>query len=577
MPNIVEIVETQLKVAGTSAYNNALSSVSRTAGMAGRAIDTLTSLVNPLSVALAGVGLGMTAHAVAEVNSQFEESQRLIAGIFTTMGMAGDFNQGLAQAAQTMDMITVAAARLPGEAEDYINVFQTGLTVVQQTFRGSTEEMTDFTNQYTAIMSTLGVHSAEAGFSLVRALASGRGQIDQQSMAFQRLLPFIQQATRGTQRQVTSIQQFNALTQQQRGEVLRATLAQEGLVAMLDDAGTSWNAQTGALASIVRMMGRMATSPLFDAMKDWLGQFNALFMDGEGQLTSFGATLTTIGSYISEVLVAGVNNLIEFIGPGVDALSELGKGLSDILSPIFAQLASVGSETTGFLDAFWPTVQVVTENVLAFIDAMRPIATILIDFGQYVFRAHVVIAQRLYPTFMELWYALTELWHSISDLLAPIAFLVTGTTEATMGLDFFILTIEIVVRGLTAMIEAITWFNRQFNIMSGGQATADFLRGQQGREEGIYAAMQRRAAEDAAKAESRRREAGRGGGAVPPPPGARPGTSVHQDFRHSRFDITQRFQEGFDPDRIAVAFADDVGRIGEQRLQSGLEPIFGVR
>lgn len=52
---------------------------------------------------------------------------------------------------------------------------------------------------------------------------------------------------------------------------------------------------------------------------------------------------------------------------------------------------------------------------------------------------------------------------------------------------------------------------------------------------------------------------------------------IVQDFRGSRFDITQKFAEGFDPDRIAVAFAQDVGNLGERRLQSGLAPAFTVR
>lgn len=41
------------------------------------------------------------------------------------------------------------------------------------------------------------------------------------------------------------------------------------------------------------------------------------------------------------------------------------------------------------------------------------------------------------------------------------------------------------------------------------------------------------------------------------------------DFRNSRFDIKQNFAEGFDPDRIAVAFASDLGRLGEMKTQSG--------
>ena len=48
----------------------------------------------------------------------------------------------------------------------------------------------------------------------------------------------------------------------------------------------------------------------------------------------------------------------------------------------------------------------------------------------------------------------------------------------------------------------------------------------------------------------------------------------HQDFRYSRFDITQKFAEGFDPDRIAAVFASDLEAMAEQRLDSGISPAF---
>lgn len=52
-----------------------------------------------------------------------------------------------------------------------------------------------------------------------------------------------------------------------------------------------------------------------------------------------------------------------------------------------------------------------------------------------------------------------------------------------------------------------------------------------------------------------------------PPPG-RPGRVVHQDFRNSRFTVDQKFAEGFDPDRVAIAFANDLAKIGDQRTTS---------
>jgi hypothetical protein len=55
----------------------------------------------------------------------------------------------------------------------------------------------------------------------------------------------------------------------------------------------------------------------------------------------------------------------------------------------------------------------------------------------------------------------------------------------------------------------------------------------------------------------------------PPPP--------VNDFRGSRFQIEQKFAEGFDPDRIAAAFSSDLATLGERRLQSGFTPIGAVR
>jgi hypothetical protein len=50
--------------------------------------------------------------------------------------------------------------------------------------------------------------------------------------------------------------------------------------------------------------------------------------------------------------------------------------------------------------------------------------------------------------------------------------------------------------------------------------------------------------------------------------------NVIQDFRGSHFDIEQKFEDGFDPDRIAVSFANDLGSLGERKMVSTLGPQF---
>ncbi len=72
---------------------------------------------------------------------------------------------------------------------------------------------------------------------------------------------------------------------------------------------------------------------------------------------------------------------------------------------------------------------------------------------------------------------------------------------------------------------------------------------------------------------------GGGGGGKAKRPKAAPAqrqTTIN-DFRFSKFDIKQEFAEGFDPDRIAVAFASDLGKLGEMRMQSAYAPLYSAR
>jgi hypothetical protein len=64
---------------------------------------------------------------------------------------------------------------------------------------------------------------------------------------------------------------------------------------------------------------------------------------------------------------------------------------------------------------------------------------------------------------------------------------------------------------------------------------------------------------------------------APAAPDARGGAHTVNDFRHSRFEIMQKFSEGFDPDRIAIAFTHDLERTADQRLSGQFEPAHAVR
>jgi hypothetical protein len=52
---------------------------------------------------------------------------------------------------------------------------------------------------------------------------------------------------------------------------------------------------------------------------------------------------------------------------------------------------------------------------------------------------------------------------------------------------------------------------------------------------------------------------------------------TYQDFRGSKFEITNNFPQGIDGGRVAVAFGDELAKLGERRLDSGLRPLYAFR
>lgn len=52
---------------------------------------------------------------------------------------------------------------------------------------------------------------------------------------------------------------------------------------------------------------------------------------------------------------------------------------------------------------------------------------------------------------------------------------------------------------------------------------------------------------------------------------------TYQDFRGSKFEINNNFPPGIDGGRVAVAFGDELARLGERRLDAGVRPLFSYR
>ncbi len=228
---------------------------------------------------------GFAIHEIAKIGSTFEQNQIQIAGFISGLSDGTkDFKQGMVDAQGVIQQITKDAAILPGEAQEYIDVFKAGLPFVQGAMPGgSLSDVTAFTNKLTAIGKTFGLDSGLIAREFDHMLSPGKGMASLRLPLFRQLMSFMPKMANGAR---VTAEAFNAMSAPARLKILSDTF--EKLQPMLDASANSFDAMWGAAVSAVKQMTRVATAPLFKGMKVALDQINAAFYDTTGKLTAFG-------------------------------------------------------------------------------------------------------------------------------------------------------------------------------------------------------------------------------------------------------------------------------------------------
>lgn len=609
-------------------------------------VSTLASGIMSLPSLLFAVGAALTSSGIAKLGDQFEQTQLQIAGFLSALGVTSNFNDGLVEADIVMEKIRVAAARLPGEAEDYIQVFRAGLPVLQSAVGGTLNDMTAFSNRYAAITKTLGIDAAQAARDINMMLRQGKGGAGMDVRSFTALLPFLRQVK--GQADLTT-ESFNAMTAPERAKILAGAFAT--LQPMLDKAADSFDSMMGAAVSNIRHIARLGTMPLFEGMKQGLASFNSMLSDADGNLTPLGNRLVNIGRMISDGLVTGVSKAVDMarelygwferiwqspaaqsilaklgaaagsigsaaggmlsgsgamataatglaaigssnplsmlMGPTALVVGILGElasrgqvvtGVLDFLASIFASLATLIGPALGMFEALTTLGADLAQGILAgLLPGIVAIVEPLAAFGVQLFNLVGSIATRMRPAFIVLGQAVGNLFRSIGDFLAPVirivgaVFLKTVDIITRFLMPAFNFLIDIIGGAIDALAKFISWLGsllgKVADKLDGGAPKPSTAPTQNG--ESWFADLMSRleaTMKFGASAESRAMAPKARGG----------GGRATMDFRYSRFDITQKFEEGISPDQVAVMFAKDIGRLGEQRLESGFSPLFGV-
>lgn len=649
---IKQKIEAEFDAKGTQQYAGAMGVLARSASGAGQVLSNVLNVVNPLNLALGSLAAGGALAGIAHVASEFEDVQIRMAGTLQALHFVDDFERGMSNAAELTRRIHADAAALPGEASDYVAVFTQALPQISQSMSGSLDEMTRWSNRFTAISTSLGVESAQAGRDLMRMLQAGRGRAGQMVVTFNRLLPFIQ-GLEGHANLTAAA--FNEMSQPERWAILDQAMA--GLDDQLQASADSFSAIVGASETVIHNMTRWATGPLFDSMKSSLQRINALFIDIDGEATAFGESLIRIGTFLSTGFVSIFEYVVELmediarkwdgfmtgvfdspiiqtlarivddlggmtaggaagaaggglaaagfmaaggpVGPALAAIAALGAGIANfltrteavsevlgIMGSIFRNVAVVVQPLVGFFNIFSRMMGDVIAGILpGFLRGVEAVTAVFFPMVAGMIGITNTILESVQPTLEAVWHHLGRLAQALLEIyanaLTPFAL---GVLEVALFLSNHLSPgFTDLLEGLRIFIEGlanfVSWISEMTGRMVESMAAENAAR--QGAPDWYHQAraaiLGLASASDEAAAAQRGAEDGATAPSIPRRPGGRGGGRVVQDFRYSRFEIEQKFEEGFDPDRIAVAFAQDIGSLGENRLQSGFEPVFGIR
>lgn len=507
--------------------------IAKSFGNVASSAASVGKIVAGFTAASAGVFL----KSVIDIGSEFEETTNSIAGNLKAFNLAPTFAKAQEAAGRALDVIDAKAAKLPGEAEQYIEVFKAGLPKAIESGLTDMTKIADFTSNYTAVAISNQIDSTQAAGDLFRML-SGQAGLDVRT--FTALAPHLKMTAKD----------FNALSIEQR------RLALENVVGKFaDQTGASADfagAKIGELTSLYRKLIREGSKPLFEGVKVVLTDVISLISKNQVPIQNFVRAF-------SEQMLSGIQKL-----PGL--LDTVFKHMDDIktAAEIFAGIWVTATVTTGIANII-KLVGDLTKAVIALNAASS--GGILAKLGGGAVTAA-----------------------GLATAVGVGAFLLPSEGASQQEMSFEQANRERIrkmqaedadrKRRIGALGASYQELSSRIGGLMGGVPGVQSVY-QQAMKGAIkykpedvletakligYAAEEIDALAVAASATAAAAKVGADG----------KGKGPSVNIQNARFDIKQSFAEGYDPDRIAVAFTDTLAKLGQYRGQSSFALSGGI-
>lgn len=321
------------------------------AGILG-ALSNVVAFAGHLTLAVQGVQmLGSAMANVAKsgiaLNASYEQTLRSISGNLKVFNLADSMEDAKKKGTEVYGILEKLAAPLPGETEDYLQVFRATLPQTLDAFSAAGErnlkKISEFTALYTAAQVDAGIDAAQAGRDL-RQMLGGRAGMDVRGFSEGLGKLTIAYHQLGYQGELTT-EVFNKLTKVERLKVLRqyVEVNRESLGA----AANTSESMVGSFKSMVKVLARTASAPLFKLYIQTMQQVNGYL---EKHLKSLLETATVWGGKAVNGILAAAAAMRRFGSEAARTYNWLRVGAERmlIMSGLGAQAKSAGSGAAAF-------------------------------------------------------------------------------------------------------------------------------------------------------------------------------------------------------------------------------------
>jgi hypothetical protein len=430
------------------------------------------------AAAIGGISIASAVKEAISLTADYEKTVLNTATKFRAFGIGDTFAESELATRSALKAIEDLAAKLPGEAADYVTVFEQIIPKAVKSGMTNVKEIIDFTAQYTALLSGSGIDSAQAARDMIDILG-GRAEVTTRS--FTEVIKDLLPPT------IATTEAFNNLGAEARRMELQKVFSSAAVAEKMAKSVNSLDSKLGEALSRMKELIRKSTEPMFTDALRMLDGMNAFITRNSDQI---GSLLTLIGT--------GIEAAVKLALPPLQFMFQHVEGIARALAVVFGFWA--GAKLASFLDGIGSAVKMIKQLAAA----MRSLGIISAIAGMLKDGLSGGVA-------------------GVLTALGKAAVIGASVTGAVMAIN------EALDRVSSTEIKLPKVEDLVFPTPTIPEPGED-------------------------------KKKDKGGRKGPP--------KADVVIENARFDIKQNFAEGYDPDRIAAAFVDQLGAATMYRTQS---------